>query len=80
MGSVKSVQDSLSRAIEKLKEELESGFPDAMAGNLTIQGLFKVITDANLVGSSRPRIEPMSCAACHWGLGWLRGSWLLWDG
>jgi len=58
MGSVQSMQDSLSRAIAKLEGELGAKFPEAFANDRTIQGIFKVIGDANrVIGSGVDRVS-----------------------
>ncbi len=58
MGSVQSMQDTLSRALEKLEEALGAKFPAVYEGDRTVQGIFKIIADANqVIGSGVDRMS-----------------------
>jgi two-component system, NtrC family, sensor kinase len=58
VGSIQSMRDSLGRALAKLEQALETQFPTALANDRIVQGIFKVIVDANqVIGSGVDRVS-----------------------
>jgi signal transduction histidine kinase len=49
LGAVRSMHDTLVRALDKLQQQLDKDVPAAYQENRTVQSIFKVITDANQV-------------------------------
>ena len=49
LGSIRSMHDTLMRAIDKLQQRLDAHFPAACQEDKTVQAAFKVIADANQV-------------------------------
>ena len=52
LGAISSMQDTLIRATDKLKQTLETTFPGEYKDNRAIQSVFKVIADAGRVMAS----------------------------
>ncbi len=51
LGAAKSMHDTLVRATEKLRQALETGYPDAYGDARTVQPVLKTMADANRIVS-----------------------------
>ena len=49
LGAAKSMQDTLVRATEKLRQALETAYPDAYGDGRTVQPVLKIMSDANRI-------------------------------